>query len=231
MLTFELPQTLISAEPSVFKKKGSSKVNIGGSKVTIFAFFLSFGTINSRKNSLVAQRSPPTLACLIDPWQPGAPLKGFQPPGSYPRATDKKVIVSSLPCLLNLDHVAVRLCLREICPSCKADPWDRSAAATSASGWFALTLKSQDNSIGPRGATTSRCRQLSGNDKRPGSWGFKKLSEFGHSSLQGHESSQSTGFTLFWCNQRGTDDLWPISADFLNHGFLGLLCRFLKLPL
>ena len=28
------------------------------------------------------------------------------------------------------------------------------------------------------------------NDKRPGSRGFKKLSEFGNSSLQGHESSQ-----------------------------------------
>ena len=40
MLTFELPQTLISAEPRVFeKKKGSSKVNIGSSKVTISGFF------------------------------------------------------------------------------------------------------------------------------------------------------------------------------------------------
>ena len=39
MLTFELPQTLISAEPCIFERKGSSKVNIGSSKVNIFGFF------------------------------------------------------------------------------------------------------------------------------------------------------------------------------------------------
>ena len=33
MLTFDLPQTLISAEPCVFEENGRSKVNIGRSKV------------------------------------------------------------------------------------------------------------------------------------------------------------------------------------------------------
>ena len=47
---------------------------------------------------------------------------------------------------------------------------------------------------------------FSGNDKRPESRGFKKLSEFGNSSLQGHGSSQNTCFILFRCNQRGADD-------------------------
>ena len=40
-----------------------------------------------------------------------------------------------------------------------------------------------------------------GNHKRPGSRGFKKLSEFGNSSLPGYESSQNTCFTAFQCNQ------------------------------
>ena len=76
MLTFELPQTLISAEPCVLEnKKGSSKVSIGSSKVTIFGFFFfSFGTINSRKNSLVAQRSPPTL--LLEKSRSEGPERG-----------------------------------------------------------------------------------------------------------------------------------------------------------
>ena len=38
----------------------------------------------------------------------------------------------------------------------------------------------------------------SGNDKRPGSRGFKTLSEFGNSSLQGYESSQNTCFFPFF---------------------------------
>ena len=29
-------------------------------------------------------------------------------------------------------------------------------------------------------------------------------------------------FTVFWCNQRGADDPWPISADFLNPRLSGL---------
>ena len=54
----------------------------------------------------------------------------------------------------------------------------------------------------------SSCRIVSGseNNKRPGSRGFKKLSEFGNSCLHGYESSQITCFTLFQCNQRGEDD-------------------------
>ena len=63
----------------------------------------------------------------------------------------------------------------------------------------------------------------SGNDKRPESRGFKKLSEFSNCCLQGHESSQDTCFTLFWCNQRGADEPWPISADFLNPRLSGLV--------
>ena len=41
MLTFELPQTLISAEPCVFekRKKVAQRSNIGSSKVSIFVFF------------------------------------------------------------------------------------------------------------------------------------------------------------------------------------------------
>ena len=39
VVTFDLPQTLISAEPSVFEKKGRSKVNTGRSKVTKSVFF------------------------------------------------------------------------------------------------------------------------------------------------------------------------------------------------
>ena len=35
---------------------------------------------------------------------------------------------------------------------------------------------------------------FSGNDRRPGSRGFKKLSEFGSSSLHGHKSSSNTSF-------------------------------------
>ena len=72
-MTFDLPQTHISAEPGVFEKKCRSdkkcrsKVNIGRSKVTTFRFFfkISFGTIKSRKNSYVDQRSPPTLVCAF----------------------------------------------------------------------------------------------------------------------------------------------------------------------
>ena len=57
------------------------------------------------------------------------------------------------------------------------------------------------------------------NDKRPERRGFKKLSEFGN----WYESSQNTCFTVFRCNQRGADDPWLISADFLNPRFRGLL--------
>ena len=40
MLTFDLPQTLISAELCIFEKeKGRSKVNIGRSKVTTNGVF------------------------------------------------------------------------------------------------------------------------------------------------------------------------------------------------
>ena len=49
------------------------------------------------------------------------------------------------------------------------------------------------------------------------------LSEFGNSSPQGHESSENTCFNVLWCNQPGADDPWPISADFLNPRFPGLL--------
>ena len=66
-------------------------------------------------------------------------------------------------------------------------------------------------------------RHLSGNDKRPESRGLKKLSEFGNSSLQGYKSSQNTCFIVLWCNQRGVDDPWPISADFVNPRLSGLL--------
>ena len=69
----------------------------------------------------------------------------------------------------------------------------------------------------------SEPRLLSGNDKRPESQGFNKLSEFCNSSLRGYESSQNTCFTVFRCNQGGVDDPWPISADFLNPRFSGLL--------
>ena len=63
----------------------------------------------------------------------------------------------------------------------------------------------------------------SGNDKRPGSRGFKKLSEFGSSSLQGYKNSQNTCWIVFQCSQRGEDDPWPIFADFLNPWLPGLL--------
>ena len=46
----------------------------------------------------------------------------------------------------------------------------------------------------------------SGKDRRPGSGGFKKLSEFTNSSFQEYESSQNTCFTVLRCNQRGADD-------------------------
>ena len=39
---------------------------------------------------------------------------------------------------------------------------------------------------------------LSGNDKRPGSRGFKKLSEFGNSSLQGHKRGGWSVTDLCW---------------------------------
>ena len=57
---------------------------------------------------------------------------------------------------------------------------------------------------------------FSGNDKRPGSRGFKKLSEFGDSSLQGYKSSQNTCLIVFRGKQRGADDQLLISVDFLN---------------
>ena len=63
----------------------------------------------------------------------------------------------------------------------------------------------------------------SGNDKRPWSRGVKKLSEFGNSSLQGYETFQNTCFIVFRCNQRGADDLWPISADFFEPSISGSL--------
>ena len=47
---------------------------------------------------------------------------------------------------------------------------------------------------------------LSGNDTRPESRGFKKLSEFGNSSLQRYESFQKTCFIVFWCSQICADD-------------------------
>ena len=44
-----------------------------------------------------------------------------------------------------------------------------------------------------------------------------------NSSFQGYESSQNTHLTVLWCNQRGSGDPWPISAEFLNHWLPGLL--------
>ena len=64
---------------------------------------------------------------------------------------------------------------------------------------------------------------VSGNDTRPDSRGFKKLLEFGSSSLQGYESSQTTWFIVFRYNQRGADDPWPISADFSTFRSLSFL--------
>ena len=66
-----------------------------------------------------------------------------------------------------------------------------------------------------------------GKDKRPEGRGVKKLSEFSSSSLEGYKSSQNTCFIVFRCNQRGAEDPWPISADFLNPRLSGLLCRLL----
>ena len=45
-----------------------------------------------------------------------------------------------------------------------------------------------------------------GNDKRPGSRGFKKLSEIGSSSFEGYESSQNTCLAVSRCSHRGADD-------------------------
>ena len=38
--------------------------------------------------------------------------------------------------------------------------------------------------------------------------------------------AQNTCFTVFRCNQRGADEPWPISADFLNPRLSGLLSFF-----
>ena len=70
----------------------------------------------------------------------------------------------------------------------------------------------QHRNIGiPKAATQARVEHPeklgSGNHRRPESQGFKKLSEFGHPSLQGHKSSPNTCFIVFRCNQRGADDL------------------------
>ena len=50
---------------------------------------------------------------------------------------------------------------------------------------------------------TPLCHPLKHSMKRPGSRGFKKLSEFGQSSLQRYESSPNTCFTVLRCTQRG----------------------------
>ena len=53
--------------------------------------------------------------------------------------------------------------------------------------------------------------------------GFKKLSEFGNSSLEGYKSSKTLVSLCFGAIREGRMIPWPISADFLNPRLSGLL--------
>ena len=83
-----------------------------------------------------------------------------------------------------------------------------------------MTTKHTQN---PRAWAIAKITDISRIDKRPGSRGFKQLSEFGNSLFRGTKSSQSTCFIVSWCNQRGAGDPRLISADPLKPRFPRLL--------
>ena len=68
-------------------------------------------------------------------------------------------------------------------------------------------------------------RELSGNEKKPESRGFKKLSEFSISSLQSTKAPKILVLLCFDAIREGAHDPWPISADFLNPRLSGLFSQ------
>ena len=67
-MTFELGEALVSAEPCVFPQNNlAQRSTYLAQRSPLFSFFfkISFGAMNSRKNSYLDQRSPPTLGLAV----------------------------------------------------------------------------------------------------------------------------------------------------------------------